>query len=47
MASYIAAEYSGGYWEMIKLNNGGFYMHPDSAKPFTVVTDNYFQGTLC
>ena len=46
MANYIAAEYNGGYWEMCRLNNGGFYMHPDSDTPYTVVCDNYYQGEL-
>lgn len=46
MANYIAAEYNGGYWLMYRLNNGGFYMHPDAKEPYTVVCDNYYQGEL-
>lgn len=46
MASYISDQYNGGRWDFFKLSNGGFFMHPDSATPFHVVTDNYFQGTL-
>lgn len=46
MASYIADDYKGGYWEMYKLSNGGFYMHPDTTESLKVVCDNYFNGKL-
>jgi hypothetical protein len=45
-ASTLSADYTGGYWQMYRLSNGGFSMYPDSDTPFLVVTDNYFQGTL-
>ena len=45
-ASSLSADYTGGYWELIKLSNGGFYMYPASDTAFRVATDNYFQGTL-
>jgi hypothetical protein len=46
MATYIAAEYNGGYWQMYRLSNGGFFMHPDTDHPYTVVCDNYYHGSL-
>jgi len=46
MASYISDQYNGGYWQMYRLSNGVLYMHPDADKPYTVVCDNYFLGTL-
>jgi hypothetical protein len=42
----MATEYKGGYWEFYKLSNGGFYMAPDSEKPFSVSCQNYYTGTL-
>ena len=42
----MATEYQGGYREFYKLSNGGFYMAPDSEKPFSVSCQNYYTGTL-
>lgn len=46
IAEMIAPEYSGGYWDFYALNNGGFYMAPNSDKPFQVICDNGFEGKL-
>lgn len=46
IAGMIASEYSGGYWEFYDLNNGGFYMAPDSDKSFQVICENGFKGKL-
>ena len=42
----MATEYKGGYWDFYRLSNGGFYMAPDSEKPFSVSCQNYYSGTL-
>jgi hypothetical protein len=42
----MATEYKGGYWDLYRLSNGGFYMAPDSEKPFSVSCQNYYTGTL-
>lgn len=46
IAGMIAPEYSGGYWDFYALNNGGFYMAPDSDKTFQVICENGFEGNL-
>ena len=46
IAGMIAPEYSGGYWDFYTLNNGGFYMAPDSDKTFQVICENGFEGKL-
>lgn len=42
----IASEYNGGYWDFYALNNGGFYMAPDSNRTFQVICENGFEGML-
>ena len=32
----MATEYSGGYWEMYTLSNGGFYMAPSDDRTYRV-----------
>ena len=39
-ASQLSEDYSGGYWRFYSLNNGGFYMAPDSAGRFQVCSPN-------
>lgn len=46
MASLIAKDYNGGYWEFHQLDNDGFYMASESDKPFRVVCENDFEGDL-
>ena len=46
IASNIASEYKGAYWEFYSLSNGGFYMAPCSDKAYQVSCDNGFEGTL-
>jgi hypothetical protein len=46
ITSSMATEYKGGYWDFYKLTNGGFYMAPDTEKPFSVSCQNYYTGTL-
>ena len=46
MAGSLSREYAGGYWEMYKLSNGGFYMAPDENTPFRVECMNGYSGIL-
>lgn len=46
MAGMLSADYRGGYWEMYRLDNGGFFMHPRAAAPFLVRSPNGFEGSL-
>ena len=46
ITSQLCREYSGGYWGFFELSNGGFYMAPDSDKPFNVSCENCFEGEL-
>ena len=46
MAGTLSRDYRGGYWDMYKLDNGGFYMAPDSGTPFQVSCMNGYEGTL-
>ena len=42
----MAPEYHGGYWDMWKLSNGGFYMAPSGDAVYHVTCDNMFEGDL-
>ena len=42
----MTEDYSGGYWDMYTLSNGGFYMAPNSDTCFDVTCDNQYQGVL-
>jgi len=42
----MAADYTGGYWELYTLSNGGFYMAPAGDHVFHVTCDNCYQGDL-
>jgi hypothetical protein len=42
----MSEAYSGGYWQFYSLDNGGFYMAPDSDQVFQVSCGNYFSGQL-
>lgn len=46
IASNIAAEYDGAYWEFYALSNGGFYMAPSSDNAYQVSCDNGYEGKL-
>ena len=46
IASNIAVEYNGAYWEFYSLSNGGFYMAPNLDKLYQVNCVNVFEGTL-
>lgn len=46
MASRMAPEYRGAYWEFYTLSNGGFYMAPHSDKPYSINCDNGYEGVL-
>ncbi len=45
-AEQLAKSYSGGYWHFYRLSNGGFYMAPNLDKPFRIVADNGYAGSL-
>ena len=45
-AERLSPTYCGGYWHFHQLSNGGFYMAPDDAEPFLVISDNGFEGTM-
>jgi hypothetical protein len=42
----MAEDYSGGYWDMYTLSNGGWYMAPSDERIFHVACDNMFEGDL-
>ena len=42
----MSKDYSGGYWDMYTLSNGGFYMAPSGDDVFHVKCDNMFEGDL-
>jgi hypothetical protein len=42
----LSSQYSGGYWEIHVLSNGGMWMHPRSSKTFSVSCQNGFQGNM-
>jgi hypothetical protein len=42
----MADAYSGGYWLMYTLDNGGFYIAPEGDQIYQVSCDNYFTGVL-
>lgn len=46
MAGTLSRNYVGGFWNMYALDNGGFYMAPDSGTPFHVSCMNGYEGTL-
>ena len=46
MAGMLSTDYHGGYWEMYRLNNGGFFMHPASDAPFKVAAQNGYDGSM-
>ena len=46
IASNIATEYNGAYWEFYALSNGGFYMAPCSDQAYQVSCENGFEGKL-
>ena len=46
IASNIASEYNGAYWEFYALSNGGFYMAPCSDQSYQVICENGFEGKL-
>ena len=46
MAGSLSRDYTGGYWNMYELSNGGFYMAPDEDRPFRVECMNGYEGTL-
>ena len=46
MASRLSEDYGGGYWLFYTLNNGGFYMAPDSDGRFQVTSENGWEGFM-
>jgi hypothetical protein len=46
IAGNLAAEYDGGYWDMYKLSNGGFYMAPAPEQQFSVSAENGYEGSM-
>ncbi len=45
-AGMLSSQYHGGYWEMCRLRNGGFFMHPRADTPFLVRSPNGYEGSL-
>ena len=45
MASRLSEDYGGGYWLFYTLDNGAFYMAPDSDR-FQVVSENGSEGFM-
>jgi hypothetical protein len=46
MASRLSEDYGGGYWLFYTLDNGGFYMAPDSEGKFQVISPNGWEGFM-
>jgi hypothetical protein len=46
IASNLAVEYDGDYWEFYSLSNGGFYMAPSLEKQYAVSCVNGYAGKL-
>lgn len=46
MASMLAAQYQGGYWEFYTLSNGGFWMAPRGDTIYDVCCENGYEGKL-
>jgi hypothetical protein len=46
MATMLAAEYDGAYWEFFALSNTGFYMAPRGDTIYAVCCENGFEGKL-
>ncbi len=42
----LSSQYDGGYWEMCRLDNGGFFMYPRADTPFLVRSPNGYEGSL-
>ncbi len=45
-AERLCPEYSGGYWQMHLLSNGGFFMYPDLESPIDVISPNGWSGEM-
>ena len=46
VARSISEDYTGGFWNMFELDNGGFYMAPAEDNPFHVSCMNGYVGKL-
>jgi len=46
LTSLLSEDYIGGYWQFYTLSNRGFYMAPQSDRPFNVIAENGFEGQL-
>ena len=46
MAGMLSTDYHGGYWEMYRLSNGGFFMEPAADAPFQVAAQNGYDGSM-
>ncbi|MBK6593289.1 MAG: antirestriction protein [Burkholderiales bacterium] len=42
----LSSQYTGGYWEIHTLSNGGLWMNPRTKKKFAVRCQNGFEGTM-
>ena len=42
----MAPDYLGGYWRFYLLDNGGFYMAPESDQQYSAISLNGWQGKL-
>ena len=45
-ADRLSCDYQGAMWIFSSLSTGGFFMFPDSDKPFQVSCENGFEGEL-
>lgn len=46
MAGTLSTEYQGGYWDMHRLSNGGWYMSPTSRTIYTISSVNGYIGQV-
>lgn len=45
-ARHLCEDYIAAYWHFYTLSNKGFYMAPESAEPFSFITQNGFEGQV-
>lgn len=45
-ARHLCKDYHGAYWHFYTLSNGGFYIAPDSAEPFSFISENGHEGQV-
>mgnify|MGYP001826533007 CR=1 FL=1 len=45
-ADMLYPDYTGGYWRMLTLSNGGFFMYPEIESPIKFISSNGISGVF-